>query len=85
MRDLNIFNHRNISHLFYAYLSACRLLKKCVKNGFRDLMADNCGMHLINQELSGLSKGVDCITNFAHKKLFHSVVEKWKKKLRESY
>lgn len=48
-------------------------------------MADNCGMHLINQELSGLSKGVDCITNFAHKKLFHSVVEKWKKKLRESY
>lgn len=48
-------------------------------------MADNCGMHLINQELSGLSKGVDCITNFAHKKLFHSVVEKWKKKLRELY
>lgn len=38
-----------------------------------------------NQELSGLSKGVDCITNFAHKKLIHSVVKKWKKKLRESY
>lgn len=56
-----------------------QIIKKCVKNGFRDLMADNCGMHLINQELSGLSKGVDCITNFAHKKLFHSVVENGKR------
>lgn len=52
-----------------------QIIKKCVRNGFRDLMADNCGMHLINQELSGLSKGVDCITNFAHKNYF---IQWWK-------
>lgn len=33
MRDLNIFNYRNIFYFFYVYLSVCRLLKNVLKMG----------------------------------------------------